>query len=110
MDQIRGFSIMNKWIFLAWVIFLGFIGSIFYLAQRVPERIDDDSIVKQYKIEVNESALVSAKDERTPPEAETKKEEAEAITQVSVPAPAVATDTVAEENKKVEEISVNKVQ
>lgn len=55
---------MNKWIFASWTIFFLFLGSVLYLGNKVPEN-SDDSIVKQYKIVVNDDAIVAAKDERT---------------------------------------------
>ena len=55
---------MNKLMFVSWTVFLLFLGSILYLGNKVPEN-NDDSIVKQYKIVVNDDAIVAAKDERT---------------------------------------------
>lgn len=70
---------MNKWILLSWSIFLIFLGSIFYLSHHVPEK-SDDSIVRQYRISVNENALISARDERTKQEPSKVQVEATATT------------------------------
>ena len=53
---------MMKLLAILWMVFLGSVGSIIWLGNNVPED-EDDSIVKQYKIVVNQHTAADAKDE-----------------------------------------------
>lgn len=53
---------MMKLLGILWMVFFGTLGSIIWLGNNVPED-EDDSIVKQYKIVINQYTAADAKDE-----------------------------------------------
>lgn len=55
---------MNKKIAFVWIIFIAFISAAIWLENEAPKE-KEDSIIKHYKIVVNEDSISSAKVETT---------------------------------------------
>ena len=54
---------MKKLLVVAWCILFIVVGGLVWLGNNVPEN-DDDSIVRQYKIVVNDETTINAKTEK----------------------------------------------